>query len=127
MIILGHRDLGFAPLYSVAHVDAIKQTPSHAMLLLQRDAQVTLLAYVREQQLSFALYATTVTELVLAQNYGATFILIEPELAEAAHRIATNYLFDAKILCHINDESQIETLALLGIDGVYLDAALISV
>lgn len=127
MIILGHPSLASTTLYQVNSVEGIKLTPSNTPLLLESADNEALLPYVQAQQLTFALRASSLTAVIFAQNYGASYILIEPELAKTAHQIATNYLFDAKILCHISDEEEIEALALLGIDGVYFDAAIVLV
>ncbi|MDQ1268226.1 MAG: hypothetical protein QG560_869, partial [Campylobacterota bacterium] len=48
-------------------------------------------------------------------------------LAKTAQNVAESYLFDAKILVMIEDEDEIEELALLAIDGVIFSNAIVKI
>lgn len=74
-----------------------------------------------------ALHVKNITEILYASSLGASYIIIEKELAKTAQNIAENYLFDAKILALIEDEDEIEELALLGVDGVIFSNAIIKI
>ena len=86
-----------------------------------------IIEYANTNQIEFALDANNITELIYASALGAKYILLSREMAKTAQNIAENYLFDAKILVHINDNTEIEELALLGIDGVIFSNAIIKI
>ena len=82
---------------------------------------------MQDNSLCFCLKVESVTQIVYASNLGASFILVDKDLAKTAQNLANNYLFDAKILVNIEDEQDIEELALLGLDGVLFSEAIIKI
>jgi hypothetical protein len=129
MIIIGHR---FIPsflnddgsFYHVPNIDAINNTPPNSYIFLEyTQDNLETINYARDNSVSFCLKVEDITQIIYAANLGASFILVDKELAKTAQEIANNYLFDAKILVQIQNDDEIEELALLGIDGVlYIDA-----
>ncbi len=82
---------------------------------------------MNKNKIEFALKVENITALVYASALGASYIVLNQELAKTAQKIAENYLFDAKILVHIESEKDIEEIALLGIDGVIFTEAIIKI
>lgn len=128
MQLFGHRFINNQSFYHVLNIDAIQNTPPSSTLYLQfSEDNLDIIEHLRANYLSFALSATTITELIYASSLQASYIIVPKELAKNAQDIANNYLFDAKILVLIDDNDEIEEFALLGIDGALLRNAIIKV
>ena len=128
MLIFGHPHLPSETLYHIDGADAVASTPAGSTLLFDwSETNLDLVGYCRANDLPFALEVASVKEALFAQNVGARYIVVETALAESVQKIAETYLFDAKILARIERESQIETLAYDGIDGVLFAEAIVKV
>jgi hypothetical protein len=128
MLIFGHRFIPSENFYHISDIDAILKTPPHSTLFLQwNENNLDIITYMRDNNLSFGLEVTTITELLYASSLGAKYIFVPQELAKTAQSIAENYLFDAKIVLFIEDESLLEEMALLGIDGVVFSNAIVKI
>jgi hypothetical protein len=122
MILIGHADVAFSPLYSIQHTQDIARTPSNSTVFFAYDA--SLAQFCHANKVSFAIYAKQTKELVLSQNLGASFIVVDKALSLNAQKIAEHYLFDAKILLLSADDTDIEWAALNGIDGILFQSAI---
>lgn len=128
MIIFGHRFIDSEPLYHVLSVEAISNTPSSATVYIEFvEANLDIIKHASDNGVAFALSVNNVTEIIYASSLNASYIIVSKELAKIAQKIANDYLFDAKILVNIEDESEIEELAILGVDGVIFSNAIIKV
>jgi hypothetical protein len=128
MLLFGHRFIASERFYHVEDIEMILHTPSNSVLYVEFDeARLDLLEHLRDNGMPYALYVTTITELIYAENLNATYIVLDSNLAKNGQKIAETYLFDAKILVHIEDESELEVMAYEGIDGVVFPNAIIHV
>ena len=128
MLIYGHRFIDSDCFYHVPNIDAISNTPSSAVIYLEfSEDNLDIINHSTSNEVLLALGAQGVTEIIYASSLGASFIVVPKELAKTAQNIANNYLFDAKILVHINEESEIEELAILGVDGIIFSNAIIKI
>jgi len=128
MYIYGHRFINSDSFYHVPNIEAIPNTPSNSTIYLDfSEDNLEIINHATSNGVILALGATNVTEIVYASTLGATFIIVPKELAKTAQNIANNYLFDAKILVHIDKENEIEELAILGVDGVVFSNAIIKI
>jgi len=126
MIIYGHRFIPSNNFYHVVNIDAISNTPPSSTLFLEfKEENLDIIEHLRVNGLPFALQVNSITELVYASALSASFIIVTKELMLDAQHIANEYLFDAKILVKIEDDSEIEELAKLSIDGVIYSNAVI--
>ena len=126
MIIIGHRDIPFEPLYYVQKSEEIAQTPPGAMLWLGSYGEAkSLVRHCFENRLPFAVMAESVNDALLANALHARYILAAMPLAATLQKIAETYLFDAKILVPVVEEAQMEAIAVAGIDGVIFQDAII--
>ena len=131
MIMIGHRFVpnflvGHGSFYHVANEDAIKNTPPNSPILLDySEKNIETIIYAKQNSVEFCLKVQNVTEIIYASNLGASYILVDKELAKTAQNLANNYLFDAKILVMVEDDEEIEEFALLGVDGVIYSDAII--
>ena len=128
MLLFGHRFIQNSLFYHVFDIESIEKTPSSSKIYLDfNEKNLDIITHLQLNQIPFALGIANITELIYASALGASYILVDKELAKTAQSIAENYLFDAKILVHITQESEIEEMALLGIDGVIFPEAIIKV
>lgn len=126
MLIFGHPLIKNALFYHVPSIDAITNTPpSGAIYVTFNDENLDIIQHAKSNNVAMCIEVESIKELILSANLGASFILVPNTLAKQAQEIATEYLFDAKILTAIADEEEIEEFALLGVDGVVLSSAII--
>ena len=128
MLLFGHRFIQSDEFFHVFDIDSIEKTPPSSKIYLEfSENNLDIIEHLRSNQIPFALGVTNITELIYASALGAAYILVHQKLAKTAQSIAQEYLFDAKILVHITQESEIEEMALLGIDGVIFPEAIVKV
>ncbi|WP_457743662.1 hypothetical protein [Sulfurimonas sp.] len=128
MLFFGHRFIDSQKFYHVFDIDTIATTPPSCIIYVDfNEKNLDIINYLQENQINFALKVKNITEVAYASALGASYIIVEQNLAKTAQKIAENYLFDAKILAHIDNENEIEELILLGIDGVICPSAVIKV
>ncbi len=128
MIIFGHRFIINESFYHIPNIEAIENTPSNSTLFLPfSEDTLDIVNHVVNNQIPLALSVDTITEIIYASSLGATYIVVAKELSKTAQNIANNYLLDAKILVSIKDESEIEELAVIGVDGVIFSNAIIKI
>lgn len=128
MYIFGHRFIDSDSFYHIQSIDAVENTPPSSTLYVEfSEDNLDIVKYMQLNKLPFALEAEDITQIVYASSFGASYILVPRSLAKDAQNLANNYLFDAKILVHIEDEDEIEGLALLGVDGVIFSNAIIKI
>ncbi|WP_434581012.1 hypothetical protein MLC52_01740 [Sulfurimonas sp. NW15] len=128
MLLFGHRFIKSEKFYHVSDIDAIVQTPPASIIYLEfEEKNLDIIEYLNQNSIKFAFKVQNVTELIYASALGASYIHVEQKLAKTAQKIAENYLFDAKILVHIEKEEEIEEMALLGIDGAVFTEAIVKI
>ncbi len=127
MIILGHPDIPFDPLYYVETVEEIAQTPPNATLWLGSFSQSKEISkYCMKNRIHYAVMAESITDALLANALHATYILAQIAMAERLQKIAETYLFDAKIVVPIEKEADMEAVARAGIDGIVFQDAILT-
>ena len=128
MLIFGHPFLDSETLYHIDGPDAIASTPAGSTLLFRwEEKNLDLVNHCRQNDLPFALEALSVKDALFAENSGARYILVASSLAKSVQKVAETYLFDAKILARVENESQLEAIAYEGIDGVIFSEAIVKV
>ncbi len=128
MLLFGHRFIESKTFYHISDIDSIQKTPSSSALYIKWSEQnLDVIEHAALNDIIFALRVGNITELIYASSMDAHYIVVDTELAKEAQNIANNYLFDAKILVKIEEEEEIEEMALLGVDGVIFANAIIKV
>ncbi|MDT8338922.1 MAG: hypothetical protein RQ763_06965 [Sulfurimonas sp.] len=128
MIFFGHRFLKNETLYHVFDIDSILHTPPSSTIYVEFDEKnLDIINHAVLNSVKIAIFAKNIREVLYASSLGASYIVVEKELAKSAQNIAENYLFDAKILALTEDEDEIEELALLGVDGAIFSNAIIKI
>ena len=128
MLFFGHRFIESEKFYHVFDIETIIQTPPASTIYLEFDEKnLDIINYLKNNDITFVLKVNSITELMYASALGASYIHVEQKLAKTAQKIAENYLFDAKILVYVEDEEDIDEMALLGIDGVLFAEAIVKI
>jgi len=128
MLLFGHPYIDFEPFYHIDEIDEIERTPANSTLFIHfREANLDIIQHMRQNSLTFALEAATLSEVVYAHNLGAKYIVVKEALAKSAQNVAENYLFDAKILCRLTKEETLDEKISEGIDGVIYPQAIIKI
>ena len=124
MIILGLPLVAFDPLYRVTTIEEIQQSKPNCTVLLD-NIDEPLVQYIQKQDISFALHVESIKDACIANAIGAKYIIVPKKLSKKAQDIATEYLFDTKILILIEHEDEIEHAASDSIDGVIFTKAIV--
>ena len=128
MLIFGHSFIKSESFYHVIDIDAINNTPPSSIIYLEfSEENLDIVSHAINNSIPLAIDTKNITQIIYASSLGASFILVPKELAKTAQNIANEYLFDAKILVHVEDENEIEEMAILGVDGVIFSNAIIKI
>ena len=128
MLLFGHRFIASNSFYHVLDIDSINNTPPSSIIHIEFcEENLDIIEHVRINQISSSIRCKTITEIIYASSLGASFIVIHPDLCKNAIKIANDYLFDAKIVVLIEEEEEIEDLALMGVDGVIFSSAIVKI
>ena len=128
MLLFGHSLITSETFYRITTEAEVAKTPANSTILLTFEASnLDLIRHLIQNDISLALRVASVEELVFAHNLQARYILVSETFAPTAQKLAEAYLFDAKVLCHLEDNRSFDALALKGIDGVIYNKAIVSV
>lgn len=128
MLIYGHRFIPSNSFYHVLDIDSISNTPPSSVVHIEfNEENLDIIKHTNLNQIPSSICCKTITDIMYASSLGASFIVVKSDLAKDATHIANEYLFDAKILVLIEEEKEIENLALLGVDGVIFSNAIIKI
>ena len=128
MLFFGHRFIESENFYHIQSIDAIQNTPSSSTILVDfNEENLDIINHAVLNSIPLATEVQNITQIVYASSLGARYIVLPKELAKTAQNLADNYLFDAKILVHVEEEGEIEELALLGVDGIIFSNAIIKI
>lgn len=128
MILFGHRFIESESFYHISDIVSIKNTPSNSIIYLDfSEENLDIIEHLNVNSVKFALHVSSIKELIYAHILGAAYITLPQKMAKDAQKIANEYLFDAKILAHIEDEDEIEELAYIGVDGAIFSKAIIKI
>ena len=128
MIVIGHSAIEFDKFTKIESINDISNTKANEVVWFNSniDNAYHIAKHCAKNDISYAILAHSLNDVVIFANLDVKFIMIrEKNLVENAQKVANEYFFDSKILYIINDESSIENLALLGIDGVIFNDILI--
>lgn len=125
MIILGHPFFESETLYKISSFEEVKKTPSNSTVLIDFSPdEINTIKELQKNGVNFALHVNSLKEVIFAANFKAKYVLVPDTLAKIAQDAANEYLFDTKILVLIQNETEIENLAKIGIDGVAFSEAI---
>ncbi|MDD5406624.1 MAG: hypothetical protein PHE73_06775 [Sulfurovaceae bacterium] len=119
MLVFGHSLIPCKPWYTASSIDDILQPPPSSIILISNLSENSDIAmHCKKNDLPFAVKTESIKDAVIAANLGASYALCEIENTREIQQIANEYLWTMRIITPINDENEIESIALQGIDGV---------
>ena len=128
MLLFGHRFIKSASFYHVSDVESVLKTPPSSTIYLEfKEENLDIIEYLQSNSITFAMDVKNITEAIYASALGASYITVNETIAKEVQQIAQEYLFDAKILVHVEDDAKIEQAAKEGIDGVIYPEAIVKV
>ncbi len=128
MLLFGHRFIKSESFYHIQDSEAINNTPPSSMIFVEfSEDNLDIIEYLNLNEIVFALGVKNITEVIYASSLNTSYIVIDKNLAITTQNIANNYLFDSKILVSLDDEKEIEEMAILGVDGVIFPNAIIKI
>ncbi len=128
MIIFGHRFIPSKSFYHVLDIDSIKHTPPSSTIYIEfSEENLDIIQHAQSNSISMAIKVSNITELIYSSSLDAKYIAVTKKDAKEFQNIAENYLFDAKILVMIDNEKDIEEIAMLGIDGIICSNAILKI
>jgi len=125
MIIIGHPWITSVSFRKVFFQKEVQTSLVNEIIVLAPLAESHDLAmYCDRQTIPYALNVDSLKDAVFANALHAKYILCSIEDAKELQVTAQEYLFDTRILVKIEDESEIDAIAKLGIDGVIFLSAI---
>ena len=115
MILIGDQNIDCEKIVKIGSITDIASTPSHSTVAFYFDFE--LLKHTQKNSIYSAVIVQTIQEIVYASQLEVRYIICSDDIVQQGQKIADNYMYDSKILAIIEDESQIEKIALDEIDG----------
>jgi hypothetical protein len=122
MILIGDKDIDSYDMYKITCQEEIDNTPSNSIVLFDFDIEI--MKYCETNSVQYCVIVHNITQAIYANCLLAKYIITPKSIAKAIQEVATNYMFDSRILAIINNQSEIEEIALQNIDGVIYDTLL---
>ena len=116
MIIVGDELIEYDQFEFINSIDDILHTKPNSVLIFEYNK--TILAHLQTNQIASAPIITNITQSVIANAMNAKYQICDTTISHQLQKIAENYIYDSKILAIIENEKEIEKLAIQGIDGV---------
>jgi len=125
MIIIGHSWIESNRFFKVFSIKGIeKSLPGDIVLLEPLLDSHSYANHCQNNNIAFAVLVSTLEDALFANALGAKYIICEEEDALMIQPIATEYLFDTRILVRIYSEKEISKIARGHIDGVIFAEAI---
>ena len=122
MILIGDKNIPFEQIKFIYTDTEINNTKSNSTVIFKNNLE--LMKYCHSNEVAYGVVVSSIKEAIYANALEAKYILAKEELASKLQELATNYLFDSKILAIIKNDDQIENIALKNIDGIIYDELL---
>lgn len=128
MLLFGHPYVPSQPFYHIDAIEAIRHTPANSVVtLFFTPENLDIIEYLRQNSIRFALHIESVTDAVIAENLGASYLIVLPKYGEAIQKVAEHYLFDAKVLGYLEEMGDLEDLIEIRLDGAIFSDAMIKI
>lgn len=116
---MGYKAIEYPEFKKISSIDEIKRVDNACVVWFESadDEDYALCNHCQKYNIKYAIKVENLTDFVLRSCLGPAYVILEKS-PDAYQKIAETYLFDTKILYVIEDKSEIEQLAKMGIDGV---------
>jgi len=122
LILIGDSLVPYENLCFIDSIADIEFTIANSTLIYSYDEN--LLLYCSKNDLQYSVIVENITQAIYCNALNCKYIIADKKLAKNIQKVAENYMFDSKILAIIEDNSEIEKIALTEIDGVIYSALL---
>ena len=116
MIFVGFDEIEHQDIIKINHIDEIANTLANQLIWFEYD--LDLVKYCYTNQVEYMVKISNIKEALICNHFLAKYLIVTKDIAVQIQKIATNYMFDSKILQIITSLDEIETVALNDIDGV---------
>ena len=125
MIIIGHPWIKSNRFFKIFSIKSIEKSQADDIVLLEPlvDSH-TIATHCQENDVPFAVVVNTLDDALFANALGAKYIICEEDDALMIQPIATEYLFDTRILVLIHNVKEISKIARGHVDGVIFAEAI---
>jgi hypothetical protein len=125
MIIIGHpwiKSNRFFRIFAIKGIE--KSLPADIVLLEPLVDTHDLAIHCQSNNIPFAVVVNGLEDALFANSLGAKYIICEEDDALMIQPIATEYLFDTRVLVLIHSEKEIAKIARAKVDGVIFAEAI---
>lgn len=116
MILIGDLIVPYEPIEQIISISGIKKTQPNSTVVYEYNSDI--MAYCKDNGVKYGVIVSSIKEAIYANALGAKYIISDICTAEKIQKVAQNYMFDSRILAIIEQDTQIEEVALKEIDGV---------
>lgn len=116
MILIGDEIIPCETIVKINSIDDIKSTKPNSTIIF--DFNVDIMTYCKNNSVQYGIIIYSIKEAIYANALKAKYIITDIESSAQVQKIAQNYMFDSRILAIIEQDSQIEEVALAEIDGI---------
>ena len=116
MILIGDKNIPYEDIVKINKIDDIKDTLPNSTVLFNFDIKI--LKYTQKNDINSAVIVDNIKDVIFASNLNARYIIPINEILVQTQKIADNYMFDSKILAVIQNDDELEKIALKEIDGI---------
>lgn len=128
MLLFGHPYIPSLPFYHIDSIEALRHTPSNSVVtLFLTPKNLDIIEHLRQNSVRFALHIETAVDAVIAENLGASYLIVLPKYAVTVQKVAEHYLFDAKVLGYIENVNHLDELVDMRLDGAVFSDAIIKI
>lgn len=116
MIIFGDNLIPFRKINKINSIKDISVSNPNEIVYLEFNKEIA--KYCFDNNISCAFKIDNLLEAIYSNSFKVDYIICEKELSKKVQKIAENYMFDSKILAIINNEVEIEDIAMSNVDGI---------
>jgi hypothetical protein len=117
MIVVGNKNIPFVDICLITNIDDIQNTKSNSIVVFEYD--INILTYCKKNNLLCGVIIKNITQSIFSNSLEALYQIVDnSNFANQIQKIAENYVYDSKILQLIENDEEIEQIALNNIDGV---------
>lgn len=128
MLLFGHPYIPSLPFYHIDSIEALRHTPSNSVVtLFLTPKNLDIIEHLRQNSVRFAFHIETAVDAVIAENLGASYLIVLPKYAVTVQKVAEHYLFDAKVLGYIENVNHLDELVDMRLDGAIFSDAIIKI
>lgn len=127
MKIIGHPLIPHQDFSNIKTIQDISHVLPNAMIWWEalKDKDCALARFCQENQIPYAVEIQSLRELLIYTNLEAKYLIASKKSILPFQSILKEYVLDSLLLCKISKESEMENLALQGIDGVIFESLLL--